>query len=71
MGAVLQEMGQREAVWDEHAAIAQAIERGDADGAARLVEEHSLHASEALGERLARVLQPPATPATPDPRRPT
>jgi DNA-binding GntR family transcriptional regulator len=68
MGAVLQEMGQREAVWDEHASIAQAIADGDADAAARLVEEHSLQASDALGERLAHVLQPSTTR---DPRRPT
>ena len=67
MGAVLQQMGQREAIWDEHQAIAEAIAAGDADGAARLVEEHSLHASETLVERLHSVLNPP----TPDPRRQT
>ena len=31
MGAVLQSSGQREAVWDEHEAIAAAIAAGDAD----------------------------------------
>ena len=65
MGAVLREDGQRESVWDEHEAIAAAIAGGDADAAARLVEEHSLHASRALGERLDLVLHPPP----PDPRR--
>jgi DNA-binding GntR family transcriptional regulator len=35
MGAVLQQMGQREAVWDEHEAIAEAIAAGDAERAAR------------------------------------
>jgi len=58
MGAVLQEMRQREAVWDEHEAIARSIAAGDGDTAARLIEEHSRHASDNLGERLARVLNP-------------
>jgi len=62
---VLQELGQREAVWDEHQAIADAIAAGDADRAARLIEEHSLHASHALAERLDLVLRT----ANPDPRR--
>lgn len=65
MGAVLQEMGQREAVWDEHEAIAAAIAAGDAQRAARLIEEHSQHASRTLAERLGLVLQSPS----PDPRR--
>jgi DNA-binding GntR family transcriptional regulator len=65
MGAVLQQMGQREAVWDEHEAIAKAIAKGDADGAVRLIEEHSRRASETLGERLDLVLNTPTT----DPRR--
>lgn len=67
MGAVLQEMGQREAVWDEHQAIAEAIAAGDGERAARLIEEHSLHASQVLGERLHLVLQ--SAPSTNDPRR--
>lgn len=66
MGAVLQNLGQRDAVWDEHQAIADAIAAGDADRAARLIEEHSAHASQALAERLDLVLQS-ATPH--DPRR--
>jgi DNA-binding GntR family transcriptional regulator len=65
MGAVLQQMGQREAVWDEHEAIARAIAHGDGDTAARLIDEHSRHASDTLGERLDQVLNTP----TDDPRR--
>lgn len=57
MGAVLQNAGQREAVWDEHQAIAQAIAAGDADTAARLIEDHGLRASDNLGERLDQVLR--------------
>ena len=70
MGAVLQQMRQREAVWDEHEAIAKAIADGEADAAARLVEEHSRHASESLGERLDRVLNTTTT-TTSGPRRQT
>jgi DNA-binding GntR family transcriptional regulator len=65
MGAVLQLTGQRESVWDEHEAIAAAIAAGDAGTAARLIDDHGLHASETLGERLDLVLQ-----STTD-RRPT
>ena len=68
MGAVLQQMRQRESIWDEHEAIATAIAAGDVDGAARLVEEHSRRASESLVERLALVLNHSTTT---DPRRQT
>lgn len=68
MGAVLQQMGQREAVWDEHEAIADAIAAGDAERAGHLIEEHSLQASRTLGERLDLVLRQQSTP---DPRRQT
>ncbi len=57
MGAVLQQTRQREAVWDEHEQIAAAIAAGDADGAARLIEEHSLQAGENLALQLQAVLQ--------------
>lgn len=66
MGAVLQQVRQREAVWDEHEAIARAIASGDGDTAARLIEEHSASASENLAGQLG-VLQ--STPQ--DPRRQT
>jgi len=59
MGAVLQSSRQRVAIWDEHAAIAEAIAAGDAERATRLVEDHGRQASEHLLERLADVLKPP------------
>lgn len=57
MGAVLQQARQREAVWDEHEAIAKAISAGDAGRAARLIEHHSQRASENLALRLTHVLK--------------
>jgi DNA-binding GntR family transcriptional regulator len=57
MGAVLQQSRQRQAVWDEHEAIAQAIADGDARSAARLIEEHSRNASQNLAARLTDVLK--------------
>jgi DNA-binding GntR family transcriptional regulator len=57
MGAVLQSSNQRTAVWDEHAAIAEAIAAGQAERAAALIEQHSQQASRDLSERLTRVLQ--------------
>lgn len=71
MGAVLQQARQREAVWDEHQAIADAIAAGDGASAARLIEDHSLHASENLGERLDLVLKPRGGAADPAPTGPT
>ena len=59
MGAVLSETQQRESVWAEHTAIADAIAAGDGDRAARLIEEHGRHASEMLAERLDTVLNTP------------
>jgi len=60
MGAVLQFSTQREAIWDEHAAIAAAIGAGDAKLATRLIEQHGEHASETLLARLGAVLNPPS-----------
>jgi DNA-binding GntR family transcriptional regulator len=57
MGAVLRQMRQREALWDEHEAIAEAIAGGDAELAARLIEEHGRKASETLAARLDLVLK--------------
>lgn len=57
MGAVLQQSGLRESVWDEHEAIAKAIATGDAGKAARLIEEHSAHASGELALQLEAVLR--------------
>jgi DNA-binding FadR family transcriptional regulator len=56
MGAVLQAEPQRESLWDEHQAIADAIAAGNAQRAAQLSEEHVAQASEALGRRLAQQL---------------
>ena len=53
MGAVLQSATQRESLWDEHESIAQAITSGDADGAARLSNDHGAKASTNLSRRLA------------------
>jgi DNA-binding GntR family transcriptional regulator len=60
MGAVLQVSAQREAIWDEHAAITAAIGSGDAELAARLIDQHGAHASETLLARLGAVLNPPS-----------
>ena len=57
MGAVLQHSRQREALWDEHEAIAKAIAAGDGDRAARLIEEHSQRASKNLAAKLTHVLK--------------
>jgi DNA-binding GntR family transcriptional regulator len=56
MGAVLQQSRQREAVWDEHEAIARAVAAGDADRAAQLMQQHGLRAAENLAQRLPGVL---------------
>jgi DNA-binding GntR family transcriptional regulator len=57
MGAVLQHSRQREALWDEHEAIAKAIAAGDGDRAALLIEQHSQRASKNLAAQLTHVLK--------------
>jgi DNA-binding GntR family transcriptional regulator len=57
MGAVLQSERQREKVWDEHAAIAQAIADGDAARAVACVARHSRQASSKLTARIQRKLK--------------
>lgn len=65
MGAVLQQSGQRESVWDEHEAIARAIAAGDGARAAQLMERHGRHAAKNLAQRLPGLLPPsPALPHT-------
>jgi DNA-binding GntR family transcriptional regulator len=64
MGAVLQSSRQRESIWDEHAAIAEAINAGDAKLAARLSEHHGRQASENLLARLSDVLPSPVKGAS-------
>ena len=56
MGAVLQHAPQREAIWNEHEAIAKAIAQGDAERAVRLIDHHGRQASENLLARLPGVL---------------
>ena len=53
MGASLQSVSRREAIWDEHAAIAAAIAAGEAERAAELIGRHAHHASDSLRTRLA------------------
>ena len=55
MGASLQSVSRREAIWDEHAAIATAIAAGEAERAAELIGRHAHHASDSLRTRLATV----------------
>jgi len=59
MGAVLQQTRQRDKIWDEHAAIAEAIRAGNASRAVELIEHHGRNASENLLARLSDVLKPP------------
>jgi DNA-binding GntR family transcriptional regulator len=52
MGAVLQSVGLRRPVWDEHEAIWQAINCGDADQAEQLAREHCARASDHIASQL-------------------
>jgi len=58
MGASLQSVSRREAIWDEHATIAAAIAAGEAERAVELVGRHAQHASAGLRTRLT---VPPTT----------
>lgn len=60
MGAVLQEAGVRDSVWDEHEAILKAINRGDADRAEKLARSHG----ESAGRHLSSELQKQARAAS-------
>jgi DNA-binding GntR family transcriptional regulator len=57
MGAVLQSSHQRQTVWDEHEAIAQAIATGNTDEAVHLVQVHAHEASVQLTARLSEQIQ--------------
>ena len=59
MGAVLQSSRQRQTVWDEHEAIANAIAASDVELAVRLVQEHAHEASVQLTARLTEQLSIP------------
>jgi DNA-binding GntR family transcriptional regulator len=54
MGAVLQIAGLRRAVWDEHEAIVQAINSGDADRAEQLAREHCERAGHHIATQLTQ-----------------
>ncbi len=54
MGAVLQRQAGREGIWEEHAAIWQAIEEGDAPRAAHLSECHVQMARDSLVPNLEK-----------------
>ncbi len=56
MGAVLQSAGQREAIWDEHEAMAQAIRDGDVARAVAMSDHHAAEARRNLVARLDEVL---------------
>lgn len=62
MGAVLQQSRQRDAVWDEHEAIARAIAAGDGDRAARLMDAHGHKAADNLARQLDGVLTAASRP---------
>lgn len=58
MGAVLAQADLREAVWDEHAQIRDAIAAGDAVTAERLARAHGENAGKALAGALEQQLRP-------------
>ncbi len=61
MGAVLQTTKLREAVWDEHEAIARAIAAKDTRKADSLMRSHGDQASGHLQNQLSQVLKPQAS----------
>ena len=56
MGAVLQVSTMRESVWDEHAAIAQAIGEGNENLAETLIREHGEDAGRNIAKQLTNAL---------------
>lgn len=60
MGAALQSAERREAIWDEHEAIANAIAAGQAELAGELAERHASVARENLLARMVETLAQPA-----------
>jgi DNA-binding GntR family transcriptional regulator len=64
MGAVLQTVGLRHVVWDEHEAILQAINAGDAERAERLAREHCEQAGDHIATQLTQHMR--TQPARPE-----
>lgn len=62
MGAVHQVAGQRKSVWDEHAAIAEAIAQGDEELAAKLSLKHTEFARENLVRHMSETIMEADTP---------
>ncbi|KQW70082.1 GntR family transcriptional regulator [Methylibium sp. Root1272] len=63
MGAVHRGVAQRETIWDEHQAIADAIAQGDPDRAAMLTGLHVRHAKTNVVQRLGELLnEAPSAP---------
>ncbi|AHG63361.1 GntR family transcriptional regulator [Advenella mimigardefordensis] len=64
MGAVLQSSAQRQSIWDEHEAIANAIADGDSKRAVELTDLHTSRARVNLVKRLDEVLKQQGNPET-------
>lgn len=64
MGAVLQSSAQRQSIWDEHEAIANAIAEGDGKRAVELTDLHTSRARVNLVKRLDEVLKQQGNPET-------
>lgn len=56
MGAVLQSSAQRQTIWDEHEAIADAMAEGDVQRAGEMTDLHTTHARQNLTARLMEYL---------------
>ncbi len=65
MGEALQTDMLREPVWDEHEAIARAVERGDVKLAEQLMHAHSGQASDHLGAQFSNRARPISSPVAP------
>jgi len=60
MGGYLRRYRARDAIWDEHAAILDAVVAGDAETAARLAQHHAAAAADNLREAMADEAAPRA-----------
>lgn len=55
MAVVLEDPDRKKTIWNEHAAIFDAVLSGDAAGAARLASDHAIRAGEETRERIGRL----------------